>query len=287
MGDCEMRFQKKVSFFNWTLLTDWLTVLSPISVIVTCISIAISIPNEYKLWTLMIILFFFALIYVYLWVRANLLDERKLTINNSTVTIKVGDIFEESGLKVIAFNEYFDTKVDNKIISERTLNGIYLKTKIQDVEALDQLIEQDEHVNSDGVRVGYNETRSHGKKKRYKLGTIFQHDEYLLTAFSKFDKENRAYLHMHDYISFLLNFWNEVDIVYNGKSIVIPLLGSGLTRFKNYEMITDQELLELLIWSFKISKIKFTYPSTVSIVIHESKKDKVNFYKIKEQANGL
>ncbi|WP_144475476.1 macro domain-containing protein [Cytobacillus oceanisediminis] len=282
-----MGFKKKVSFFNRSLLKDWLTVLSPISVLVTCISIAISIPDEYKFSTFMIILFVFASIYVYLWVRANLLVERKLTINNSTVTIKVGDVFEESGLKVVAFNEYFDTQVDNKIISETTLNGIYLKTKIQDIEALDRSIEQDEHLNSDGIKVGFNETRSQGKKERYKLGTIFCHDDYLLTAFSKFDRENRAYLHMNDYINFLLNFWNEVDIVYNGKSIVIPLLGSGLTRFKNYEMITDQELLELLIWSFKVSKIKFTYPSMVSIIIHESKKDKVNFYKIKEQTNGL
>jgi Domain of unknown function (DUF6430) len=282
-----MRFNKKVSFFNRNLLKDWLAILSPISVIITCISIAISIPEEYKLWTFMLILIFFALIYVVLWVRANLLNETKLTINNSTVTIKVGDIFEESGLKVIAFNEYFDTQVDNKIISDKTLNGIYLKSKIQDVKALDRLIEQDERLNSDGIKIDSNKTRSQGKKHRYKLGTIFQHEEYLLTAFSKFDNENRANLHMNDYINFLLNFWNEVDIVYNGRSIVIPLLGSGLTRFKNYEMITDQELLEMLIWSFKISKIKFTYPSTVSIIIHESKKDKINFYKLKEQANGL
>jgi hypothetical protein len=284
-----MRFYEnvKVSFLNRTLLKDWLAVLSPISVIITCISIAISIPVEYKLWTFVSILIFFALIYVILWVRANLLNETKLSINNSTVTIKVGDIFEESGLKVIAFNEYFDTQVDNKIISEKTLNGIYLKSKVHDVKALDRLIEQDEHLNSDGNKIDRNQTRSQGKKDRYKLGTIFQHEEYLLTAFSKFDNKNRANLHMNEFINFLLNFWNEVDIVYNGRSIVIPLLGSGLTRFKNYEMITDQELLELLIWSFKVSKIKFTYPSTVSIIIHESKKDKINFYKLMEQTNGL
>lgn len=284
-----MRFfmNVKVSFFNRSLFKDWLAVLSPISVIITCISIALSIPEKYKSWAFLSILILFAFIYVFLWGKANLLEKMKLSINNSTVTIKVGDIFEESGLKVIAFNEYFDTQVDNKIISEKTLNGIYLKSKIEDVNALDELIEQDEHLNSDGIKIDRNNTRIQGKKDRYKLGTIFQHNEYLLTAFSKFDNKNRAYLHMNDYINFLLNFWNEVDIVYNGRSIVIPLLGSGLTRFKNYEMITDQELLELLIWSFKISKIKFTYPSTVSIIVHESKKDKINFYKLKEQANGL
>jgi len=87
---------------------------------------------------------------------------------------------------------------------------------------------------------------------------------------------------MNDYINFLINLWNEIDIIYAGRSVTIPLLGSGITRFKEYNEITEQELLELLIWSFKLSRIKFTYPSKVSIVIHESKSDKINFYKLKE-----
>lgn len=281
-----MKFTKKVSFINKTLLKEWLAIVSPISVIVTCISIAISISDDYKFLTLIVILVLFVLLYVFLWVRANRLNQVKLSVNNSSLTIKVGDVFKESGLKVIAFNEYFDTQVDNKIISEKTLNGIYLK-KLKDVNALDRLIDQDEHLNSEGVKIEHNKNRSQGKKERFKLGTIIQHEEYLLTAFSKFDNENRANLNMNDYINFLLNFWNEVDIVYNGRSVVIPLLGSGLTRFNKYEMITDQELLELLIWSFKVSKIKFTYPSAVSVVIHESKQDKINFYKLKKQSYDL
>lgn len=277
-----MRFKKKVNFFNLSLLKDWFIILTPISVLVTCLSIAISIPENYKKMTFSIILIIFILTYIFLWVRANLLEKMKLTINNSSVTIKVGDIFEEPGLKVIAFNEYFDTEVDNKIISETTLNGIYIKDIIDDVQDLNLLIEQDEHLNSNEIKEGYNENRKNGKKKKYKLGSIFQHDDYLLTAFAKFDNDNRAYLNMSQYINFLLNFWNELDIVYNGRSTAIPLLGSGITRFKEFHMITDQEILELLIWSFKISKIKFTYPHSVSIIIHESRKDKVDFYKLKK-----
>ncbi|WP_372238353.1 macro domain-containing protein [Paenibacillus sp. FSL R5-0765] len=44
---------------------------------------------------------------------------------------------------------------------------------------------------------------------------------------------------------------------------------SGITRLTDAGPITDQEQLELLIWSFKISRIKFTYPSCVSILIHD------------------
>ena len=87
---------------------------------------------------------------------------------------------------------------------------------------------------------------------------------------------------MKDYIDFFINFWNELDIVYAQNSVSIPLLGSGITRFKEYIDITDQELLEIMIWSFKISRIKFNYPSKVSIIIDPRKKDKINFYKLKE-----
>jgi hypothetical protein len=271
----------KVGFFDKGLIKDYLAFLSIISVIFSFVSIAINIPDNYKSATVVTIIIIILLIYIVFWIRANIMDKMELTINNSTVEIKVADIFTEPGLKVIAFNEYFDTQVDNKIISEQTLNGMYIKRKVPDVGALDQLIEQDEHLNDN--KIDFNQGRRQGKKVVYKLGTIFHNDEdFLLTAFSKFDQNNKAFLQMNDYVNFLLNFWNEVDIVYNGRPISIPLLGSGMTRFKQYEMITDQELLELLIWSFKVSKIKFTYPSKVSIVIHESKKDKINFYKLKE-----
>lgn len=272
----------KVGFFDWTLLKDYLAILTIISVFFTLSSIIVSIPNDYKLVVAIILLCVFLIIYIILWIRVNLLQKMKININNSIVEVKIGDIFEEKELKVIAFNEYFDTLVNNVIISEKTLNGMYIKNILKDVNELDKLIEDDEYLNENIIEKNLN--RRQGKKNKYKLGTIFKHNDYLLTAFSRFDNENRAFLNMNDYVNFLLNFWNEVDIVYSGRSISIPLLGSGITRFKEYSMITDQELLELLIWSFKISRIKFTYPSRVSIIIHDNKKDKINFYKLKEWA---
>lgn len=220
-----------------------------------------------------------------MWVRANLSNNVKLKINNSTVRVRVGNIFEEGELKVIPFNEYFDTRVDNRIISESTLNGIYINQLVEDVGELDHLIDTDPRLIEKVISI--NNQRPEGNKKQYKLGTIFQHGDYLLTTFSKFDKSNRAYLYMNDYINFLLSFWNEIDILYGGRTVTIPLLGSGITRFKEYNMISEQELLELLLWSFKVSRIKFAYPSHVSIVIHEFKKDKINFYKLRSVENGL
>lgn len=273
-------FLIKVKLFDKGLIKEYFVVLSIISVICSIVSILIDIPDNYKLGASVSLILVFLIIYIVLWVKANSLSKVRLKINNSVIDIKIGDIFKESDFKVIAFNEYFDTLVDNKVISDRTLNGIYINKLVDDLDALNKSIDRDEHCNEKIIEI--NDNRKCGKKKKYKLGTIFQHDDYLLTAFSKFDNDDRAYLYMSDYINFLLDFWNEVDIIYAGRSISIPLLGSGITRFKEYNMISEQELLELLIWSFKVSRIKFTYPSQVSIVIHEPMKNKINFFKLKE-----
>jgi hypothetical protein len=270
----------KVKFLDKQLRKEYYLILSIISVIFSIIFIVVEIPEKYKLRTGISLIAILIIWYIFLWVRANLLQISKLQINNSNIEVRVGDIFEEKDLKVIAFNEYFDTQVDDKIISKKTLNGIYINKMIRNTTELDNSISTDMHLKNNVI--DYNSDRLYGKKYKYKLGSIFQNNDYLLTAFSKFDEDNTARLTMPDYINFLLDFWNEIDIIYAGRSVAIPLLGSGITRFKDYEMITNQELLELLIWSFKVSRIKFTYQSKISIIIHQSEKDKINFYKLKE-----
>lgn len=270
----------KVGFLDKGLIKEYLSVLTVISLIFSFFSIIIDVPDNNKLRVCMGFVIVLLIIYIILWIRANFSYKMRLKINNSIIDIKVGDIFEEKELKVIAFNEYFDTQVDNKIISDKTLNGIYINRFVENIEELDNKLNWDVRLQDKIVEC--NNNRTSGKKRRYQLGTTFQNGNYLLTAFSKFDNDNRAFLYMNDYINFLLNFWNEIDILYAGSSVSIPLLGSGITRFKEYSMISEQELLELLIWSFKISRIKIAYPSRVSIIIHDSIKDKINFYRLKE-----
>lgn len=48
-------------------------------------------------------------------------DGISLNIRGIKVNIRKGDIFKTNGWKVIAFNEYFDTQVDDVIIAHNTL----------------------------------------------------------------------------------------------------------------------------------------------------------------------
>jgi hypothetical protein len=38
-----------------------------------------------------------------------------------------------------------------------------------------------------------------------------------------------------------------------------------------------------MIWTFKISKMKFAYPAKLSIIVHEDKIDKINVFSLKEE----
>lgn len=268
----------KVGLCNKKLIKEFFYIVSVISVPFSFFAIVIDVPVRYKTGITIMMICAMAVIYIGLLIKANIMSDIKLQINNSVMEIRFGDIFIEPEWKVICFNEYFDTQVDNVIISEGSLNGKYIQEHVDDVSGLDRRLERDNHLMK---RVAGNNTdRDHGKKIKYKLGTIFKDGDYLLTAFTRFDNDNRAFISMQEYISFLMNFWNEIDIVYGGKSVAVPLMGSGITRFKDYN-INEQELLELIIWSFKVSRVKFVYPSRVSVILHISVRDKINLYDLK------
>ena len=268
----------KVAFFSRILWKRYLLFVSGISVFASLFFVAVNVPDEYKVLVLIGIALALFTSYVILWILANKTTSKKLNINGSPLEVKIGDIFEEGELRVINFNEYFDTVVDDKLIAKSSLNGRYIENHVTDVAVLDKAIADDTHLAE--MKQNENSSRKSGKKIQYKRGSIHVADDYLLVAFSKFDKDNKAYLSMRDFINCLMTFWEEVDRVYSSKSVAVPLMGAGITRFKDAH-VSEQELLELLIWSFKVSRVKVRHPAKVTIVIHESVKDKINFFELK------
>lgn len=272
----------KVNFFDKEIRNKFYAWLGGISTTAGIGFLFIDIDAKYKAGVGICTVILLVILYLGIWLHYNRLQEITLKINNSSIEVKFGDIFsEDASLKAIAFNEYFDTLVDEKVIASGSINGKYIeKLYSAGTSDLDSRISTDVHL-AEKI-VGENQERRVGKKMKYILGTIFVDNDYLLTAFSRFDGEDKAYLEINDYINCLLHFWNEVDRVYAGRTLALPVLGTGITRFKGYENISDQELLELIIWTFKVSRIKFTYPSKVKIVVWSEKSDKINLFKLKD-----
>lgn len=276
----------KIRFFDSRVRKEFFEKISAISTIISLVLIFVEIPGQYKIILSVVFILLLVCIYATLWVSANNLKEVELNIEGSTVTVMAGDIFKQSGFKAIAFNEYFDTQVDDKIISATSLNGIFITNHLGiSPELLDERIENQPF--EDEELLGRNETRTAGKKTRYAIGTTYVHDDYLLTAFSKFDEQNKANLTMPEYLGFLIKFWDQVNKVYAQKSVSTPIFGSGITRIKGHRNISDEDLLKIMLWTFRISEMRFKYPAKLTIVIHESKIDQVNLLDIKSARNGL
>ena len=173
---------------------------------------------------------------------------------------------------------FVDIPTENKL----TLGINYLAGSVSD---LDHRISNHQFEEDELLEV--NHKRKVGKTQKYSLGTIFVNNDYLLTAFSKFDDKNRAFLTMPDYLAFLINFWDKVNRIYAQKSVSVPIFGSGITRIKEHKNISDEDLLKIMLWTFRISEMRFKFPAKLTIVIHKDKIDKINLLDIKSARNGL
>lgn len=279
--------KRKVAFFDTNLLKKF---YGHLSIFLTIFSIVVLFIDDAPLKERLIYPLFLILIsifwYGYLWWDASRLKKINVNVESTTISIVTGDLFKQDGLKAIPFNEYFDTQVDDEVISKASLNGIFIKDILSgEVEQLDS------HILSYKFReeniLEKNTTRIAGKNQKYQIGTVCLYEDYLLTAFSKFNDKNQAYLTMPEYLEFLIKFWDEINVVYAQRSVSVPIFGSGITRIKEHKNITDEELLKIMLWTFRISETRFKYPAKLNIVIHKDKIDKINLFEIKSMQNGI
>jgi len=155
--------------------------------------------------------------------------------DKNIIEIKYGDIFEESGIKVIPFDVYFTKSVGDAVrdINKNSLCG--------------------------------------------KSGQIIKFDNYFLLAFANLDNDGRAFMTKEDYLSCLLELWKEINKNYAQNNVCIPLLGSGTTKLVDWNP-TQQELLDTIICSYKLSSEKLKKPQKLIIVCQRNQELSLNSY---------
>lgn len=195
-------------------------------------------------------------------------------VGDNMVKIKQQDIFTHSGLKVIPFNEYFDTQVDDVVIAHNTLNGIFIDSHVDDIIDLKTAIENATNVKSLNARL------INGRNK-YQLGRIIRYRDYLLLAFTHFNDNNSAYLSHTEYEECLIRMWKEIDRLYANIPVCIPLLGSGITRFTDTPHKDNKSLLRCLLCTLKMSGVHFKRPITICIT--KETMEEINIYELKSE----
>lgn len=227
-------------------------------------------------WGIILIIAFVVLSFiVYAVILSQAHRPYKTTINGKLIEIKTGDLFAENGWKVIPFNDRYDTQVDDIIIAHNTLNGKMIDFHVEDITSL-----------NDAIKTAANDAselkpKTVGGKTVFPLGRLIAYDEFLLLAFSHFDKENKAFIKIGEYEQLLIRMWSEMRRVYAAKHIVIPLIGSGITDISGMKQKNYTELLRCMLCTLRGSH--FQPDQGITIVLTKEAMEKIDMNIIKEE----
>ena len=200
---------------------------------------------------------------------------KSVTIKGKDYIIKVeyDNLLKTRNCKrVISFDECFTSTVGQSPgdIKPTSICGQYLKANPNiDIERL--IIDS-----------GLNPERSkskYGNKVRYKHGSIVPNGDDLLLAFVPLDESGRGiFSSVMDYRNSLLNMWDEIDKHYGQCDVCIPILGSGITRIGNGStaQLSQQELLDMIIWSYKMNPHKLKKPYKLRIICKKADEFSLN-----------
>lgn len=192
---------------------------------------------------------------------------------NYSIRVEYGDIFKKRNCKrVINFDECFTTQVGDKTadIDPKSICGQYL-TAHPDLD-IQKLIDD---ANIKPVR----SKSKYQQRTRYNSGTIVPNGDDLLMAFAKLDKQGKGRFFSRDeYLLCLDLLWKELENHYSEKDVCVPILGAGTTSFDGGlgASISQQHLLDMMIWSYKLSSHKIKSPHKLNIVCKRNSDFSIN-----------
>ena len=140
--------------------------------------------------------------------------------------------------------------------------------------SIEKLLEKIEYEN-----LSANE-KPEGNRKRYPVGTVIdlpgnENEHYFLWALSTFDSNLKAHTSMQEYALAVQRLIESCNTESEGFSIVLPLVGTGLSRTKR----DQQDVLQYLINAFRVNKDEIN--CDIHIVVHEDVKNEIAIMSIK------
>lgn len=114
---------------------------------------------------------------------------------------------------------------------------------------------------------------------RYDSGTIVPNGDDLLMAFAKLDDKGKGRFFTRDeYLRCLDLLWRGLENHYSEKDVCVPILGAGTTSFDGGSgaSISQQDLLNMMTWSYKLSSHKIKAPHRLRIVCKKSRGFSIN-----------
>lgn len=193
------------------------------------------------------------------------------------VTVKEGDVLKERGIIVIPVNNYFDTIVDDVIISKKSVHGQFVLQYLAenpDVEQLNKLISDDLKKR---CHCSTPTNRTVGNTASWALGCCadieWKGNIYVLFAFTNFDNENHASIHPAQVPNVLSKLTKHLSEIETDKPIYMPLFSTGLSRLGKSHKRTLLFLLDCIEY-MSVESVKI--PAGVTIDIKSLRKTDIN-----------
>lgn len=259
-------------------ITVSITVVGLISTILSILGISLGDWKSSNVWMRIGIVFVaFVVIYsfVYFAIGRIFRDSVRLTIRQTSISISCGDIFDASGWKIIGCDTHFDTRVDDIIISKKSLHGqlVLYHGKKEEIETV---------VENEAKRLGLQ--KNNDGLYNFPLGTVIRYDSsvdnqtYLMLAMTELNTQHEAHTNMAKFELMLMKMWAEIDRVYASNDIALPVLGTGISRFDDGPK--DKEaLLRCMLCTLNSSGVNLK--SQVDIIIYGNAKD-IPMYEYKD-----
>ena len=204
-----------------------------------------------------------------------------------SVYLHFGDIFDNEIVNnesipkhiVINVNRCFDTIVNNELISEKTLHGMVFKNLYNENKFTEETLQKaiNEKLKDLNYSVIQKEDKPQGNLKRYDIGTIVKIDEtkrkdYFLLAMSTFDNNLNAHTTKQDFVLALQRLIEYCDRNSQGFPVLMPLLGSGLSRTR---LNSFSDILRFIINTLRLNKDIIN--CDFHIYLRPQDKQKINF----------
>ena len=258
----------------------------------TFVSLDEIFPVELQMWkkTLISLCILLGLwVVCFLIVAIVILNKKRFLVttfnNGNAIYLQYGDLFsvnevfdsDERRNIVIPVNRCFDTIVDNRVISEKTLHGMMLKkmysTGMYSQAALNQQIQ--EQLKNIKYEVLSDQDKPEGNKKRFPVGTVVDlpgngNEHYLLWALSTFDNNLKAHTTTQDYVLAVQRLIEACNTESEGYPVLLPLVGTGLSRTKKEQ----EDVLAYILNAFKLNRCEIN--CNIHIIVRENLKKEIS-----------
>lgn len=263
------------TFINSYTKKQFLEGLSVISSIIT-VMFFIGIPDEWHEWTVLqkfiLISLLFAVPVCYAVITWNLRKKFSISVvGEKSINVISGDLFKQKGIIVIPVNSAFDTIVDNRIVAENTVHGLFINKFFKNnINRLDSEIRQ-QLLKSNINPVHQNKA---SKSDKYPLGTIVEipcgEVKALLVAITDFDDDNHIIDNPVGYFQALFKLFQYICKCSQALPVYMPLIGLGISRVAISAEDSIRNVVQVL------RSLRMNLPVEISIVVLPKEYSKIN-----------